>query len=76
MRSARWPGFDRARADAADRYARPVEIIAFMFSLFTLYGCGATPVLYGLVMLISGMPVYVWQQRRGAAVSDRSSLHV
>jgi len=43
-----------------------VEVVAFLFSVFTLYGCGATPVLYGLMLLIMGIPVYVWQQRRGA----------
>ena len=41
----------------------PVEVIAFVFSVFTLYGCGATPVLYGFVMLILGIPIYVWQRR-------------
>lgn len=41
-----------------------VELIAFVFAVFTLYGCGATPVLYGLMLLIFGIPVYVWQQRR------------
>jgi basic amino acid/polyamine antiporter, APA family len=41
-----------------------VELIAFIFSVFTLYGCGAEPVLYGLIMLILGIPVYVWQRRR------------
>jgi basic amino acid/polyamine antiporter, APA family len=41
-----------------------VEVIAFIFSVFTLYGCGAEPVLYGLIMLILGIPVYVWQRRR------------
>jgi APA family basic amino acid/polyamine antiporter len=41
-----------------------IEVIAFIFSVFTLYGCGAEPVLYGFVMLILGVPVYVWQQRR------------
>jgi arginine:agmatine antiporter len=44
-----------------------VEIIAFMFSVFTLYGCGAEPVLYGLVLLILGIPVFVWQQRHAPA---------
>jgi APA family basic amino acid/polyamine antiporter len=42
-----------------------VEVIAFIFSVFTLYGCGAEPVLYGLIMLILGIPIYVWQRRRG-----------
>lgn len=41
-----------------------VEVIAFIFALFTLYGCGAEPVLYGFIMLVLGIPVYVWQRRR------------
>jgi APA family basic amino acid/polyamine antiporter len=40
-----------------------VEAIAFVFSLFVIYGCGAEAVLYGLVMLLLGLPVYVWQRR-------------
>lgn len=40
-----------------------IELIAFAFALFTLYGCGAEPVLYGLMLLILGIPVFVWQQR-------------
>ena len=40
-----------------------VEIIAFIFAVFTLYGCGAEPVLYGLMMLVLGIPVFVWQRR-------------
>jgi arginine:agmatine antiporter len=39
-----------------------IEAIAFIFSIFTLYGCGAEPVLYGLVMLMLGIPIYVWQR--------------
>lgn len=41
-----------------------IEIIAFVFAMFTLYGCGAEPVLYGLVLLLLGIPVFVWQRRR------------
>jgi L-asparagine transporter-like permease len=41
-----------------------IELIAFAFSVFTLYGCGAEPVLYGLILLILGIPVFVWQRRR------------
>src|SRR5207344_3348508 len=29
-----------------------IEIVAFSFAMFTLYGCGAEPVLYGLVLLL------------------------
>jgi arginine:agmatine antiporter len=42
----------------------PIELIAFIFAVFTLYGCGAEPVLYGFVLLLLGIPVYVWQRRR------------
>jgi hypothetical protein len=41
-----------------------VEVVAFSFAVFTLYGCGAEAVLYGTVLLILGVPVYVWQRRR------------
>jgi arginine:agmatine antiporter len=40
-----------------------VEAIAFLFSIFVVYGCGAEAVLYGLVLLLLGIPVYVWQRR-------------
>ncbi len=41
-----------------------VELIAFAFSLFTIYGCGPQAVLYGLTLLLLGLPVYVWQRRQ------------
>ncbi len=41
-----------------------IEGIAFVFSIFTVYGCGATAVLYGLLLLLLGIPVYVWQRHR------------
>lgn len=43
-----------------------VGVVAFVFSLFTIYGCGPTAVLYGLMLLLLGIPVYVWQRRRAA----------
>jgi basic amino acid/polyamine antiporter, APA family len=42
----------------------PIELIAFIFAVFTLYGCGAEAVLYGMIMLVLGIPVFVWQRRR------------
>ena len=45
-----------------------VELIAFLFAMFTLYGCGAEPVLYGLVLLLLGIPLYVWQRRHAILV--------
>ena len=40
-----------------------VEMVAFAFAMITLYGCGAEPVLYGLVLLLLGIPIFVWQRR-------------
>jgi arginine:agmatine antiporter len=43
-----------------------VEIVAFIFSIWTIYGCGAEAVLYGLLLLLMGIPMYVWMRSRGA----------
>jgi basic amino acid/polyamine antiporter, APA family len=51
-----------------------VECIAFVFSLFTLYGCGAEAVLYGFLLLMLGIPVYVWQVRRQSAAQRKSGV--
>ena len=50
-----------------------VEWIAFVFALFTLYGCGAEAVLYGFVLLMLGIPVYVWQVRQQSAAAEEGS---
>jgi len=50
-----------------------VELIAFVFAMFTLYGCGAEAVLYGMVLLLLGIPVFVWQRRR-SGVDDREPI--
>ena len=47
-----------------------IELVAFAFAIFTLYGCGAEPVLYGLVLLLLGIPVFVWQQRRSGTLPN------
>lgn len=49
------------------RHGRParvsfVEVVAFAFSIFVVYGCGAEAVLWGLLLLLLGIPVYVWQR--------------
>jgi basic amino acid/polyamine antiporter, APA family len=49
-----------------------IELIAFIFAMFTLYGCGAEAVLYGVVLLLLGIPVFVWQRRR-TSVEDVGS---
>ena len=56
------PGLIGARTGAKLRIG-PVEVVAFAFALFTVYGCGPEPVLYGLILLLLGIPFYVWQRR-------------
>jgi basic amino acid/polyamine antiporter, APA family len=46
-----------------------VEGVAFAFGIFTIYGCGPTPVLFGLLLLLLGIPVYVWQRREYAKLA-------
>jgi APA family basic amino acid/polyamine antiporter len=45
-----------------------VEIVAFAFAIWTIYGCGAEAVLYGLLLLLVGIPVYVGMRTRFASV--------
>jgi len=70
------PGLIAARTAVGGRVPRIgfVEVVAFVFSIFTVYGCGPAPVLYGLMLLLLGIPVYVWQRREHAALSsDRAA---
>jgi arginine:agmatine antiporter len=57
------PGLIVAHPGGAPARITLVEIVAFVFALFTVYGCGPEPVLYGLVLLLLGIPVYTWQRR-------------
>jgi APA family basic amino acid/polyamine antiporter len=61
--------FARVNNTARIPRASVVELVAFVFAIFTLYGCGAEPVLYGLILLLLGIPVFVWQQRRSRTFS-------
>jgi arginine:agmatine antiporter len=40
-----------------------IEVVAFIFAIFVIYGCGPEAVLYGLILLLLGIPVYVWLRR-------------
>lgn len=58
----------RTEGVKAVRRVTVVEAIAFVFAIFTIYGCGAEPVLYGLLLLLLGIPIYVRQRREASAV--------
>jgi amino acid transporter len=40
-----------------------VDLIAYAFALFTVWGCGAEAVLYGFLLLLLGIPFYVRTMR-------------
>ena len=63
------PGLIAERTRGAKPRITVVEIVAFVFSIFTVYGCGPEPVLYGLILLLLGLPVYVWQRRENTAAA-------
>jgi basic amino acid/polyamine antiporter, APA family len=65
------PGLIAGRSGTKQRIT-VVEAIAFVFALFTVYGCGPEAVLYGLVLLLLGLPVYVWQRRENTVTGQMS----
>jgi APA family basic amino acid/polyamine antiporter len=40
-----------------------IASLAFAYSLYTVYGSGAQTVLYGFLLLLLGLPVYVWLRK-------------
>jgi arginine:agmatine antiporter len=50
-----------------------IEVVAFAFSIFVVYGCGAQAVLYGLVLLLLGLPVYIRLRREGAQTASAAA---
>ncbi len=37
----------------------PIALIAFVFSMWTIYGAGPQAAMWGLLLLLAGVPVYV-----------------
>lgn len=59
-----------SRAKGESPRLSATDVIAFIFAIFTLYGCGAEPVLSGTLLLMLGIPVFVWQQRRSSRAAN------
>jgi APA family basic amino acid/polyamine antiporter len=49
------PGQPRPAAGAALAAA-----VAFIYSMFAIYGAGAETVFYGFLLLLAGLPLYIW----------------
>jgi APA family basic amino acid/polyamine antiporter len=52
------PGHPRPRGSAA-----LVSVLAFVYAMFAIGGAGAETVFYGFLLLLAGLPVYVWLRR-------------
>ena len=59
-----------------------IAVIAFAYSVWTVYGSGADTVLYGFLLLLAGIPVYVWMRKQqagevqpGKGSSDRALVN-
>ena len=45
---------------------RVVALLALLYSLFALSGAGAEALAWGVVLLLAGLPVYLWMRRARA----------
>jgi APA family basic amino acid/polyamine antiporter len=53
------PGHPRPEAAAG-----VVSALAFVYAMFAIYGAGAETVFYGFLLLLAGLPVYIWLRMR------------
>lgn len=47
-----------------------IGIVAFIYSVWTVYGAGAQTVLLGFLLLLLGLPAYVWLRKQQADEAD------
>jgi amino acid transporter len=59
------------RRATGPRRVSAVDVVAFAFALFTVWGCGAEAALYGFLLLLLGIPIYVrnLRERQMAALA-------
>lgn len=55
---------ERAADPARSRRAQWTAAIAFAFVLFAIYGAGAEVVMWGVLVVLAGIPLYVWFKTR------------
>jgi basic amino acid/polyamine antiporter, APA family len=47
--------------------------IAFIFSIWALYGSGAEAVFWGFLVLVAGIPIYTWRKWRSGIAAAKSA---
>ena len=40
-----------------------IAVVAFIYSVYAIIGSGATAVMWGFILLLAGIPVYVWMKK-------------
>jgi APA family basic amino acid/polyamine antiporter len=51
-----------------------IAVAAFAYSVWTVFGAGAQTVLYGFVLLLIGVPVYVWMRKQQADEENKRKV--
>ena len=62
---------DGAPGEGTRRGSRAIAAIAFLFVLFTIYGVGVRVILWGLTLLLAGIPLYFLIRRPEVVVPRR-----
>ena len=50
-----------------ERKGRLIALLALAYSAYALFGTGGEPLLWGAVLLLAGLPVYLWMRRKAGA---------
>jgi APA family basic amino acid/polyamine antiporter len=50
--------------------ATPVTVLAFAYSMWALYGAGAEVVIWGTLLMLAGLLIYVWLKWQGRSVGE------
>jgi APA family basic amino acid/polyamine antiporter len=53
----------RFTAEPASKTTNVLSVIAFIYSAWMIYGAGAQVALLGLILMVAGIPVYVWLRK-------------
>lgn len=48
--------------------AAVVSVLAFLYAMLAIVGAGAETVFYGFVLLLAGLPLFVWLRRTGTVL--------
>jgi APA family basic amino acid/polyamine antiporter len=46
-----------------------IAVVAFLYSLYAIVGSGANAVMWGFLLLLGGIPVFVWMRKSSPPAS-------